>query len=229
MIRINVGLVIMLTDGFTGQAPSKEGFVFRVDGRNTAGIRKEDGFVAFTNVTPGEHVLSIRSERYLPVELPFTAGTEVIPVNLRPGPRYPYALGVRRITVEWKGKEEGFWLLSDSGTAILKFAQQEVSPGDTAAKLYQEGKIGDRLPGYFLAEGSKEPEIVMMTALNQEEACFPQGFKTSHKRGQALYSAQYYGKETAELVLSGKGKYRIYLPASGKLTALPEDAGTITI
>ena len=221
MIRIKVGLALRITDGYTGEAVSGKGLLFFLDGVQKAMIEKPGGFYALTGVEPGEHKLRIESVFFRTECFSFEAGTELIPVILKPGPSYPHLPGSRRIRVRNEGAAAvTFYTGRKRPGTEIKIAQSDLSEGDRSIKLYFGSKKScPELPCRMLIEDGAQTEAIFLEEKDGDGKNGLGGPLTyAHKRGCLLMEAQRY-------ILEGAGKIEILYPGDCEELLFVPDTG----
>ena len=235
MIRIEVGLALRLTDGYTGAPVDGKTLLFTIDGVSKKAVVKPGGYCVFTGIPAGTHTVSIQSLGYLPETFSFAAGPGLLPVALKPGKNYRYSPESTCFVLENREQEEReVWVGRIVPELSLKVAQSDLQEGDTEVRLYAEGKAsGLSLPGYMLLLDGKETEVVLLTELSGEEKSrLSTPLWAAHKRGCLLAPAQRYelaAGETAEIRFPEGTRCAFWVPA-GKALVLPDTArGTVTM
>ena len=204
MIRRTVSAALLLRDGFTGAALTNgAATVCLLDGKPLRQpIWKRDGYLVLTDLTPGEHSLSIRRSGYRDETVALTVTEDAAvedTVCLKPGHGYRFPAGTVRVTLTLRGATAGetLWLGVRPRTQ-LKLAQERAEPGDDMARLFCEGSPALLpIPGHFLLDDKGQPELVYLRSLRAETAEFAPPLTLGHGRGAELFPMQPYEPDAA--------------------------------
>ena len=235
MIRVNVGLALKITDGYTGEAVDGGGLLFSVDGVCRRAVAKKGGFYAFSEISPGRHELKIESNSYLPETMSFTAGQGLIPVDLKPGDRYVYGPG-SRVTEIFNPSDTDIEILTGHKDPVreIRIAQSGLSAGDTAVRLFFDAETAPMsFPRRMLILDGEDSETVIVEGLEEDgESPLSEGMVSAHKRGCLLYPVQNYtiGPSGSIAVHFPEGTdLFIFIPKTGKLIESAAGTDSITI
>lgn len=210
MIRRTASAAFLLRDGFTG-AVLTGGPATRclLDGRPLRQpIWKKDGYLVLVDLAPGEHVLRLSRNGYRDEELtiPVRDGATVEDtISLKPGAGYRFPRGTVRVSLTVvRGKKdvggERLWLGLRPRTR-LKLAQEKAEAGDAQARLFCDGSAAQLpIPGHFLINDTKAPELVYLRSLVNEAGEFSPPLTLPHSRGTELFPVQPYQTDESGMV-----------------------------
>ena len=235
MIRIEVGLALRISDGYTGRTVDGNTLLFTIDGVRKKAVTKEGGYCVFTGLSSGSHTVQIESVLYCPEEFSFETGSGIIPVVLKPGKNYRYSPQSTYFLIENKEKEKNeIWVGRILPDLEIKIAQSDLGKGDSELRLYTNGQGSElSLPGIMLILDGKNTEpVVLMEFLEEEKSPLSSSLCSNHKRGCQLVPAQRYEieqGEDAEIRFPEGTKCAFWFSASKQLI-LPETCqGNLTI
>ena len=235
MIHIKVGLALKITDGYTGAPANGAGFDITVDGLKLPCIKKQGGYVVFSNLSAGKHELVIKSPLYLTERMEFETGCGLMPVVMKPASGYPYGRNASKLRVSCSGNNPlVFWAGQQRQDIEIKIAQSGLSAGDSELKLFFAGQA-ERLPlpGYFLLIDGESSEICLLDALNKNESsALSEPLRSEHKRGCSLCPALMYRVEpqqSTELIFRDKTPVSIWIPELKKLVDVDAGQEELTI
>lgn len=218
MIHRRVSAVLRLRDGFLGTPIESTGALFRIDGTPHQPQAKPGGYRVWTGLETGRHELSVSMQGFqtevLTIEIPADGSWEGS-ADLKPGPGYPF--GRNAVTVQLHLTQDGqplagqpVWL-AIAEPAPLKIAQDKAAKGAQSMRLFCKGEPGALpVPGAFLLEEDKQPELVYLQSFEKEEGQLGGPLAHPHARGKALLPAQQYRTDEAGIV-------RIMLREAAKL------------
>lgn len=210
MIRRTVSAAFLLRDGFTGAVltgPSATRCL--LDGRPLRQpIWKKEGYLILADLAPGEHVLRLSRRGYRDEELTIRVEDGVTiedTISLKPGAGYRFPRETVRVSLTVRrGKKSGgeaLWLGVQPRTR-LKLAQDKAEAGDTEARLFCEGSAALLpIPGHFLMQDAKAPEMVYLRSLVKETGEFSPPLAFAHSRGTELVPMQLYQPEESGTVV----------------------------
>jgi len=224
MIRRQVSAALLVRDAFTGQPfPRGNGTLCQVDGRHYTPVWKDGGYLVLTDLSPGEHTVTLRRQGYLDQTLtvPVAGGRPWEGwTGLLPGPGYPFPARTAWVELTLLAKKKPavgveVWLAPDGG-GKLKLAQDKANAGDRELKLFYSGVESQlRVPGDFLIAGKKTAEVAALEDFWNGKAQLARPLTGSYMRGEELMPAQRYES-------GGDGRLNCVLRESGRLWALCE-------
>ena len=217
-IRRSVSAVLLLRDGFRGTALENSGAMFYIDGIPSQPQSKRGGYQVWTDLPAGQHTLSVRLRGFQTEEIALDiqpGKTWEGSADLKPGMGYPYGKGATtaHLTLQRDGQpliHETVWLAA-AGDAPLKLAQTKAAEGVQTLRLFCKGPANALpLPGNFLIEEAKQPELVFLQSYEGEEGRLATPLAHAHTRGKAFLPAQQYRTDE-------QGRIRVMLRSAGKL------------
>ena len=167
MIQRTVSAALLLRDGFTGRAiPLAAAVLCALDGRFVRPVRKQEGYLVFLDLEPGEHVLSLRCPGYREESFPLTVpprGAAEGELYLSPGAGYRFPADTASLLVTIPGAAgETLWT-AVAGRLQLKLAQAKKGDGGKVLRLFCSGNpAGLPVPGQFLILNEKGPELIRL-------------------------------------------------------------------
>lgn len=235
MIRRQVSAALLVRDAFTGRAlPTGNGTLCTVDGQRCTPVWKDGGYLVLTDLSPGEHTITLRRQGY-------QEKTLTVPVadgrawegwtGLQPGPGYVFPAGTAWVYLTLLAKKQPLedaevWLAPDGG-GKLKLAQDKAKAGDRELKLFYSGAESLLpVPGDFIIADQKNPETAALEFLQNGRAELARPLEYSHVRGKELMFAQRYqtGRDgQLSCVLRESGK--LWVLCAGKLSPLEIQPG----
>ena len=228
MIKIKLGIILFITDAFTGETVDGRGLQFIVDGAERAAIHKPGGFYVFANVPEGQHTVVIRSLQYEEMTIQLANSEDIVPVSLKPGKAYGFGRFLpQHLCVTVESDRKAFWFAQNKDLCVMKLAQPEVKAGETEANLFFEDMaLKIPLPAYFLIVDGVQSEIVRVDMLAKgEPALFAEGLHFAHKRGCRMYPAVFYhvGQKREAIVFAKSLKESYIFTEEGKEPAVISD------
>ncbi len=215
MIRRRVSAVFLLRDGFSGR-PLASGAQVRctLDGTPVCPVWKEGGYLVFTDLEQGEHVLTIQRPLYQMEKKTFPVQAGEMwedTADLKPGAGYPFppqAAGMK-LTVT-NGGEPSLWpvWLGMAPPAALKLAQD--GGEGTAVRLFCRNAALLPVPGCFLIPSKAGSELVHLRTLRGEKGELQSPLESRHPRGAELIPVQRYVPDKAGMV-------SVWFPRAGKV------------
>lgn len=197
MIVRRASAALLLRDGYTARPLASGAAVFTwLDGRPLRPLWKAGGYLVLTDLPPGTHLLRLRhrcfQEEILELETREDRCQET-EIDLLPGPGYPFRGEPLRLTLTVSSGAsplagEPVWA-GWQGAVQLKFTRE----GKDEARLFCKGDPGRLpIPGWFLADDPKNPELVHLRALRGETGILENPLSAAHKRGTLLLPARRY-------------------------------------
>lgn len=203
MIAVHVSAVCRVRDSYTGRPLDLGGLLCALDGVPCRPVRKSEGYLVLTDLSPGRHCLSLQSRGYQEewIELTAGEGTQELDITMKPGPDYPFRMAVTRLELEVleDGRPAGgrrLWLAA-SGGPELKIAQTKAEAGSSQTRLFCKGAFLPAIPGTYLIADEADSEIVVLRALEAEMGTLAAPLLRSHSRGRLLLPAQSYHTDGA--------------------------------
>lgn len=200
MIRRTASAALLLRDGFTG-ATLTGGAATRcmLDGRPLRRpIWKKEGYLILTDLAPGEHVLCLSRSGYRDEELTIHVQDDATvedTISLKPGAGYRFPRETVRVALTIRQAKKGdspLWLGLQPRTR-LKLAREKAEAGDAEARLFCDGSPALLpIPGHFLVNDAKAPELVYLRSLVDETGEFSPPLAYTHSRGTELVPMQLY-------------------------------------
>ena len=239
VLRRGVSAVLLLRDGFLGTPIETSGALFRIDGTPSQPQSKPGGYRIWTDLPAGKHTLTVSQRGFQTeeIELDIQPGKPWEGcAALKPGMGYPFGKGAvtMHLTV-LRGERplaNGTVWLAVADEPPLKLAQDKAAKGDQTMRLFCKGEAKALpVPGSFLLEEKKAPELVFLQAYEQEEGRLAEPLAHAHVRGKALLPAQAYHTDE-------QGRISVMLRQAAKLAVLcdgsiqyadPEDGNSITL
>lgn len=194
MISIHVSAVCHVRDGYTGKVMRPSAILCTLDGVPCRPVCKEEGCLVLTNLPHGPHRLSLCCQGYQEewVEFEANRGTREIEVTMKPGAGYPFRERVTRLTLTVLEKKapaagQAVWLAA-AGQEI-RIAQTKAEAGEDNLRVFCKGTA---VPGAYLIEDGKDSEIVVLRAVEGENAVLAAPLQKSHSRSKQFLPAQRY-------------------------------------
>lgn len=228
MITMRVSAVCLVRDGYTGLPILPSALLCTLDGQPCRPVgKKEEGYLVFTNLTPGDHRLSLRAAGYQEEWVDFTAGGAAVEldVTMKPGMGYAFRTAYTRLTVTVlregaSAAGEVLWVAAPSFPEI-KLAQTKAEAGDDAFRVFCKGSVRPR-PGYYLINDGESSEIIRLVAVDGETGRLETPLTFGHSRGRLLMPAQHYHtdeKGRLQAVFTQPCAVEVYAPGVGILTS----------
>ena len=220
MIRHTVSAVVRLRDSFRGIPADGAGALCRLDGMPSRPQAKAGGYLVWTDLTPGPHVLTITLPGFQPEQVEAELRQGAIwegCADLKPGPAYPFGRDATGVTLALTQggaplADAAVWLAA-AAEAPLKLAQDRAAKGAVRLRLFCKGPASALpLPGYFLVE-DKTPELIVLSAFDGEEGSLGEPLAHAHARGKGLLPAQRYRTDS-------RGEIRVLLREAVRLAVL---------
>lgn len=215
MIALHVSAVLLIRDGFTGQAV-EGGWVCILDGVPICPVSKPGGYLVLVDLPEGLHQLRLKTPRFQDevVDINVEKGKTVslYPV-LKPGAGYFFRCAAR-MTLELAGVEGPVWLSPPWGLEC-KLAQAKAEQGAAELRLFCKGGLGRLpIPGPFLLEDGKKSEIIVLESCQGENALLAAPLVRGHGRGRRLLPAGQYRAEQGVLtaVFPHPGEVFVFCP-----------------
>lgn len=204
MIRIRIGAVVRVTDGFTGMAPAKNTLAWMLDGQPCRPMEKLGGYYLFTDIMPGRHLLRVSGPHFRAEEREFEPGTEEIGIVLHPGEGYPFGREVARLTLRLNGPQAAggvVWSAAQRITAELRIAQTGLKEGDDRVRLFFRASARQTaLPQEYLLLDGEKTEVCRVEVLEEEGSRLARPLRFGHRRGCSLYPAFRYTADETGLI-----------------------------
>lgn len=218
LVQRSVSAVLRLRDGFLGTPIENSGALFRIDGMPSQPQAKPGGYRVWTGLAEGRHTLSVSMRGFQTEELIVDIRPGQVwegSADLKPGLGYPFgkdAVTVR-LTVTRGGQplaDQPVWL-AVADPAPLKLAQDKAEKGAQTLRLFCRGEVSALpVPGVFLLEEGKAPELVTLQAVEGEDGRLTAPLAHAHTRGKALLPAQQYRTD-------GQGRISVMLREAARL------------
>lgn len=235
MITFRVSAVCRVKDGYSGKWIETGGLLCTLDGQRYKPVTKPGGYLILTDLSPGQHQLSLRVAGYQDerVELDGGTGIQERDITLKPGAGYPFHMPVAQLILAvTKGgrpaAEQSLWLAVPDGSE-LKIAQTRTESGETSFRLYGKGLPARlSLPGAYLIVDGKNSEIVCLQSVEKENGMLAAPFEKAHERGKILLPAQNYHTDAAGFLrayLSGPCTAALFAPETGRVENLALSVG----
>jgi hypothetical protein len=240
MILRTANAVFLLRDGFTG-AVLTNGPAMRclLDGRPLRRpIWKKDGYLVLTDLAPGAHTLVLSRTGYRDETVHLQVGTgrpTEDTIALKPGAGYRFPRETVRVSLTLRrggaaAAGARVWL-GVRQRARLRLAQEKTGSGDAQARLFCEGNAAQLpVPGHFLFDDKKTPELAYLRSLSGEDAEFAPPLGISHPRGTELIPVQSYEADAAgsvQVLLREPGMLALF--CDGRVYTAELHAGEQTI
>lgn len=218
MIVHKASAVLRLRDSFLDRAVEGRGAICQADGAPGRPLVKPGGYLVWVNLPAGTHTLSVLLPGYCQEELTVEIQPDTIwegCLNLRPGRAYPYAGSAitASLTVTRASEilpDTAVWL-ARADDPVVKIAQAKAEKDAAKLRLFCKGPVSAvPVPGAFLLEDSRKPELVRLQSLQQEEGVLAEPLRFPHTRGKALLPAQQYHTD-------GNGMFSVMLRKGGRL------------
>ena len=200
MIRRQVSAALMALDGFTGRTLGQR-VRCELDGVPlTRPVWKRDGWLVLTNLSPGEHRLTLRCPGFQDATLSLSGGArQEYSVILSPGPGYAFPPGTAflSLTVSAPPDAEAEIFAGIAVPRPLKL-MKEARAGESAVQMLLRGPAPS--PGWFLFNG-KTPEAVFLRRVSVKgDAETASPLTETHFRGEALIPTQRFSVKAGEAV-----------------------------
>ena len=221
MIQRTVSAALLLRDGFTGRAiPLAAAVLCALDGRFVRPVRKQEGYLVFLDLEPGEHVLSLRCPGYREESFPLTVpprGAAEGELYLSPGAGYRFPADTASLLVTIPGAAgETLWTAM-AGRLQLKLAQAKKGDGGKVLRLFCSGDPGWLpVPGAFLTMDKEGTELIRLLAVQGDTGELSAPMQRAHLRGTELRPALRFRTD-------GEGKARLLFPRGGEVLLFCRD------
>ena len=202
MISLHVSAVLLIRDGFTGQAVEGSGLFCTLNGMPVRPVVKPGGYLVLVDLPEGLHQLGIKAPRFQDerVDIPVEKGKTInlYPV-LKPGAGYFVRRTAARVTLKLTGIEGSVWL-SPPGSPECKLAQAKAAQGASELRVFCKGGLGRLpIPGPFLLEDGKKSEIIVLESCRGERVLLADPLAREHGRNRRLLPAGQYRIEQGAL------------------------------
>lgn len=242
MIRIDVSAAFHLRDGYSGRLVPTANPRCTLDGVRLNPIRKEGGYLVFTDLSPGPHSLTICCPGFQDERVDFETEigrTAERSIALKPAGAYRFPEEVTRLelTLIWKNQPPAtpaVWICAPGGPEV-KTAQERVEAGERQMRLYRRSPgILLTIPGNFLIQDGDASEICQLQELKSEVGYLAAPLERAHPRGKLLLPAQFYQADDGgriHAVFHGPGRAELIAQGSSRVQSLDltEGENTLTI
>ena len=215
MIQRTVSAALLLRDGFTGRSlPLAAAVLCALDGRAVRPVRKQEGYLVFLDLEPGEHVLSLRCPGYREESFTLTVpprGAVEGELYLTPGAgyRFPADTARLRLTIPGAGGET-LWA-AVPGRLQLKLAAARKGDGEKVLRLFCSGNpAGIPVPGQFLILDEKNPELIRLWSIQEEMGELDAPLRQEHSRGVEVRPARSFRTDA-------EGRVELLFPRGGEV------------
>lgn len=198
MISFHVNAVCFVRDGYTGLPILPSALLCRMDGQPCRPVGKNEGYLVFTNLTPGLHRLSLQCAGYQEEWVDFTVGSAAVEmdITMKPGRGYAFRTAFTRLTVTvLRGGVPAanalLWVAAPSVPEI-KVAQTKAEAGSDTFRVFCKGSVRPRTPAPYLIHDKKNSEIIRLIGMEGEMGQLEKPLLFAHGRSRLLMPAQSY-------------------------------------
>lgn len=198
MIRYQMSAALLILDGFTGRTLGKR-VVCKLDGVPLARpVWKSDGWLVLTNLSPGEHKLSLRCPGFQDKEISVSGNAaQENAVIMSPGARYAFPVGTAFLSLTLSGATEAQVFAGMPGPRPLKLTRA-AKAGESAVKMFLSGPTPP--PGWFLIKDKATEAAFLRRVGIDGEAETASPLASAHSRGATLIPAQAFLVRQGETV-----------------------------
>ena len=206
MIRLQASVVLTVRDGYSGRPITASAVQCFLDGRRFLPQYRQGGHLVFLNLEAGRHELLLQGTYFQKEQLQLEIGDRLpaeYSVTLKPSATYPFHQEITRLAVQLGGEGaagQAVWVAVQGTSGELRLAQDEAAAGSRELKAFYRGSSEGRFPGYYLICDKGKSEVVLLTALEGEQAGLGTPLIYAHRRGVVLLPAQcYYADEKGQI------------------------------
>ena len=229
MISFRVSAVCTVRDGYTGRPLSPSALLCTMDGFPCHPVRKSEGYLVFSNLSPGPHRLSLRGAGYQEewVDFTFQGSAVELDVTMKPGRGYAFRTAYTRLTLTvlrdgGPAAETLLWVAAPSVPEI-KLAQTRAEAGSRTFRIFCKGSVRPRTPGAYLMADKDKSEILRLVSMDGEMGLLEDPLAFDHSRGRLLLPTQSYhtdGKGILQAVFTEPCTVELFSPEAGLLSPL---------
>ncbi len=238
MIRRRVSAVVRLQDGFTGAPASGAGVRCALDGYPVKTQMKPGGLLVLCDIAEGRHTLSISAPGFLTEDVfldicknNFWYGS----MQLKPGKGYPYLnQAVTAVLTLESGdgplKCAEVWLAVTAGPSFKLIKAK--AGGESVCVFFTDSVNVPSVPGIFLLEDPKKPELIRIVSMDKEEAYLSAPLSATHTRGKMLLPAVSYRTDhegKLSVILRDTGRLALFHEGKLQYVELRERASRLTV
>ena len=151
----------------------------------------------------------------------------VEPVDLKPGPEYPFPAGTAHVLLRVSGVGQEIWLGASHAVRPVLSREEGPASGENLHLFFRGSEALLPLPGHWLLSGPPAPELVFLRSLRGNLAGLSAPLGGTHSRGAELIPVQsFQADEAGSISASFPSPGTLFLFCGGQWAELPLVSGT---